>query len=221
MNGWSEQMDNYCERVDFAFWSEPVNALTNAAFLLAAFLVWRALKGPDLGARLLVGVLAAIGIGSFLFHTFATRWAVMMDVLPILTFILLYVHLATIRFFGAPVWAGIGAAVAYIPYSAVVTIGLSALTGPLNGSIAYFPVPILITAYALALLGRAPDTARGLLIGVGLLTLSLFFRTIDQAVCPQLGLGTHFLWHCLNGAMLGWMIWVLHRARAPHPPAPN
>ena len=32
----NEQMDNYCERVGPEFWSEPLNAVTNAAFLVAA-----------------------------------------------------------------------------------------------------------------------------------------------------------------------------------------
>ncbi|MEM9268941.1 MAG: hypothetical protein AAGA78_08400, partial [Pseudomonadota bacterium] len=110
------------------------------------------------------------------------------------------------------------AALLFMPYAAAVATGIGALTGPLNGSVGYFPVPILIAAYGLALWSRDRKTATGLFIGVGLLALSLFFRTIDEAVCPSLALGTHFLWHCLNGIMLGWMIWVLHRARLNQAP---
>jgi len=29
-------IDNYCERIDPSFWSEPVNAMTNLAFIVAA-----------------------------------------------------------------------------------------------------------------------------------------------------------------------------------------
>ncbi|SDT92452.1 hypothetical protein SAMN05428979_0445 [Stappia sp. ES.058] len=32
---WTASVDAYCERVGTAFWAEPVNALTNAAFLVA------------------------------------------------------------------------------------------------------------------------------------------------------------------------------------------
>jgi hypothetical protein len=32
--------------------------------------------------------------------------------------------------------------------------------------------------------------------------VSLVFRSIDQAVCASFPLGTHFLWHCLNGLVL-------------------
>ena len=34
----NHQVDVYCERTDFSFWSEPINALTNIAFLIAAAL---------------------------------------------------------------------------------------------------------------------------------------------------------------------------------------
>ena len=73
-----EKLDNYCERVGPEFWSEPLNAMTNAAFLiaaLAAFLIWRRKTPNDLAGFGLIVVLAAIGIGSFLFNTFAKRWA--------------------------------------------------------------------------------------------------------------------------------------------------
>jgi hypothetical protein len=49
------------------------------------------------------------------------------------------------------------------------------------------------------------------MLGAALLAVSIFFRTIDAAACPAFPIGTHFLWHLLNGAILGWMILVLVR----------
>ncbi|MBP7001390.1 ceramidase domain-containing protein [Amaricoccus sp.] len=209
---WFAPLDNYCERTDPSYWSEPLNAVSNAAFLLAALACWRMLgERRDPGARLLVAILAAIGVGSFLFHTHAERWALAADVIPIQVFILVYLHLATTRFFRLPGWAGLAAVAAFVPADILGARAIAAVTGPLNGSVSYLPVPILIAGFALALRGRAPATARGLAIGAGLLAASLAFRTIDAAVCPALPIGTHFLWHLLNGAMLGWMIAVLVR----------
>jgi RsiW-degrading membrane proteinase PrsW (M82 family) len=85
------------------------------------------------------------------------------------------------------------------------------VAGSLNGSASYLPVLALIGGYAVGLRRRAPATARGLAIGVGLLGLSLLFRTIDARVCAAFPLGTHFLWHLLNAVLLGWMIRVLVR----------
>ncbi len=207
---WTRAVNAYCERTDAAFWSEPLNAVTNAAFLVAAAAVWPMTRG-DLGARALACVLGLIGVGSFLFHTFAQVWAGFADVLPILGFILLYTGLATTRFFGAPVWAGVVAAGLYIPFSALVSGGIERAVGSLNGSASYLPVVLLIGAYALALRRKAPETARGLGIGVAILCLSLTFRTMDAAACGAFPWGTHFLWHLLNAVMLGWMIRVMVR----------
>ena len=209
---WFRAVNNYCERTDASYWSEPINAVTNASFLIAAAICWRLIGDRrDFGARLLTIVLAAIGVGSYLFHTHAQIWSLIADVVPIQLFILIYLYYATVRFFGLPWWAGAAAVALFIPYAALTARGIAALVGPLNGSVGYAPVPILIAAYALALRTRAPETARGLAIGAGILVASLFFRTIDGAVCDAIPIGTHFLWHVLNGAMLGWMIVVLLR----------
>ena len=97
---WFEAVDGYCERVDAAFWSEPINAITNAAFLIAAIWAWWRPNLTVMG-RVLTIILALIGIGSFLFHTFAQPWAGVADVLPILLFILVYIYAATRDYFGA------------------------------------------------------------------------------------------------------------------------
>ena len=41
---WSTPIDLYCERVTVSFWAEPLNALSNIAFLIAAYAaldLWR------------------------------------------------------------------------------------------------------------------------------------------------------------------------------------
>jgi hypothetical protein len=213
---WFRAVNNYCERTDPSYWSEPVNAITNAAFILAAIWGWRiASAAGDTGGRVLAVILAAIGVGSYLFHTHAQIWSLYADVIPIQIFILAYIYLATVRFFAVPWWGGLLAVVAFIPYAALVSGGLGALVGPLNGSIGYVPVPILIAAYAVALRHRRPEAARGLAIGAGILAASLVFRTLDAGICPAFPLGTHFLWHVLNAVMLGWMIGVVVEGRGP------
>src|SRR6056297_2581224 len=117
---WMEQIDIYCERTDVSYWSEPVNAITNAAFLIAAAYVWPRTTGAPL-ARLLAVSLAAIGVGSYLFHTRATAWASAADTTPILLYILLYIYAANRQFWGLS-WplAALGAA-AFIPLTIVLT----------------------------------------------------------------------------------------------------
>ena len=79
------EIDGYCERLDATYWAEPGNAVTNAAFVLAAIWMWRRSGGVPL-ARALAAILFAIGVGSYLFHTHAQVWAAIADVVPIALF---------------------------------------------------------------------------------------------------------------------------------------
>ena len=213
---WFAPVDGYCERTGPEYWSEPVNAVTNLAFLIAAAIMAGRLRGlPGMGTGwLLTGVLAAIGIGSYLFHTHANPLTGMMDVLPIVIFILLYVFAATRDFLGLRGWVAGAVALAFIPYAVALTPIFRSLPF-FEVSAFYWPVPVLIVAYAVLLRTRVPDTARGLAIGAGILVASLTFRSLDEALCDAVpfGIGTHFLWHILNGVMLGWMIEVWRRHR--------
>lgn len=211
MEGLLRQVDGYCERTDFSYWSEPVNALTNVAFLLAAALLWHRLGNARLPlARAMCLVLAAIGIGSWLFHTHATVWGAIADTTPIALFILLYVFAANRDYWELSTPIALLATAAFIPYAAI-TVPLFQRLPFFDISAAYWPVPLLIALYALALRNRTPATARGLGIGAGILCVSLAFRSIDEAVCAAFPVGTHFLWHILNGIMLGWMIETYRR----------
>lgn len=205
---WMRAIDGYCERTGPGLWAEPLNAATNLGFLLAAALCWRMTAG-DRGARALVLILAAIGVGSALFHTYAQVWAMLADVLPIQAFILVYLYLATVRFLGAPRLAGLAVAAGFVPAATLVAGAIGRVAGPLNGSTGYLPVLLAIGLLALATAGRAPATARRLAVGAGLLAVSLTFRTIDAAACPRFPAGTHFAWHLANAVLLGWMIRAL------------
>lgn len=208
MDGLFRQIDAYCERTDFTYWSEPINAATNLAFLIAAVFMWRRVTDPF--GRALCIIVFVIGVGSYLFHTHATVWAMILDVVPILLYILLYIFLANFRFWNLPLLLAILATAAYIPYTALVGSGLGQVPF-FEISAQYWPLPILIAAYGLGLLRKHPETGRGLLIGAAILTASLTFRSIDETVCAIFPVGTHFLWHILNAIMLGWMIEVYRR----------
>ena len=217
---WLQQVDGYCERLGPDYWAEPVNAVTNAAFLIAALLMaWRLRALPPGLGHALVAVLAAIGIGSYLFHTHANRLTGLMDVLPILIFILLYVFAASRDYLGWKGWQAGLAVLAFFPYAAVMLVFFQMVAPWLGSSAGYAPVPVLILLYAYLLWAKAPATAQGLAIGAGILTLSLTFRTLDGPLCTTLPVGTHFLWHIFNGVMLGWMIevWRRHRLAAMGP----
>ena len=201
-------IDGYCERLDPGYWAEPINAITNAAFVIAALVMWRRSAGVPL-ARVLVVILFAIGVGSYLFHTHAQVWAALLDVIPILLFILVYIFAINRDVWEFGTWGALGLTAVFFPYAAA-TVPLFGLL-PIGGTAGYAPVPLLILIYAVLLRGREPELARGFVIGAGILIVSMTMRTIDEPLCELIPMGTHYWWHILNAIMLGWMIEVYLR----------
>lgn len=204
----------YCERgLDPSFWAEPLNAVTNLAFLTAALLGAVGLLRLPAGQRggletACVVLAAAIGIGSFLFHTLATPWAAVADTLPIGIFMLVYLVLASRQYLELTVAGVAGVVVAFIAAMALAGQPVCGGRPCLNGSASYLPAFGALAAIGSLLLRRGHPAARALLAGAGVLAVSLAMRTIDRAVCPYTILaaarptGTHFLWHLLNGLLL-------------------
>ena len=209
---WLAAVDGYCERLGPAYWAEPLNAVTNVGFVIVAAVMWARTAGParTVGlARAMCAVLGLIGVGSYLFHTHANRLTGVFDVVPILGFILLYVFAASRDVLGLRSWQAGLCVIAFIPYAAA-TVPLWGMVPGLGSSAGYMPVPVLILFYAW-LMRADRATSRGLAIGAGLLIVSLAFRTLDAPLCAAVPVGTHFIWHLLNAAMLGWMIEVYLR----------
>jgi hypothetical protein len=211
MDQLQNQIDAYCERLEPGLWAEPLNAVTNFAFLIAAFIMWQRTAGDAMG-RLLSGILGLIGIGSLLFHTVATGWAAMADTLPILLFILTYLYAINRAVLGWPVWGAALSVAAFVPYAAAL-VPLLDRAPFLRISNFYWTVPVLLVLYALALMRRRPSLARGLALGAAILSVSISLRSLDLLWCATWPMGTHFLWHGLNALMLGWMIAVYQRHR--------
>ena len=205
----SQPIDIYCERVDVGIWAEPINAVTNFAFILAAIIMWIRCKNLVEG-RVLAFLLFSIGCGSFLFHTFAQTWAAILDVTPILIFILTYIYAANRRFL---VWSkrmSITGVILFLPYQFLVVSILSSIQF-LGSSAQYVPVAILIFFYSALLHKSKTNLSRELFVGATILSLSIFARTIDEPLCLIVSVGTHFIWHILNAIMLAWMIEILRR----------
>ncbi|WP_299895035.1 ceramidase domain-containing protein [uncultured Ruegeria sp.] len=209
---WIREIDGYCERLSADYWAEPINAITNAAFLIAAWIMWRRVRDQDMPlAKGLVVILAMIGIGSYLFHTHARVWAALADVVPILLFILVYIYAVNrdiCRMSSGLAFVGM---ILFLPYAAAVAPLFQRVPG-IGGSAAYAPVPLLILIYAFLLRGNDPNLARGMTLGALILILSITFRALDLQICKQWPMGTHFMWHVLNAIMLGWMIEVYRTA---------
>ncbi|HHE31082.1 MAG TPA: hypothetical protein ENL07_00200 [Chlorobaculum parvum] len=192
---------NYCERSGSGLFDEPVNLLTNLSFIVAAAFVYLLLRDRgqfNPGNILLLTLVVFIGIGSALFHSFATEWARLLDVVPILLYQLAFLWLYMQRVAQLGTFSRVALAGGFL----LVSLYALSFKGVLNGSVMYLPA--ILSVMAVAVFHYSRKKIEPMLGWYALLVfaLSLFFRTLDVALCPVWPLGTHFVWHLLNGVLL-------------------
>ncbi|MFZ4531851.1 MAG: hypothetical protein ACOYOJ_08545 [Alsobacter sp.] len=226
--GWWTPIDAYCERTGPEFWSEPLNALSNFAFLVAAAAAWRLLQRaprPDPAAAGLVGLVAVIGVGSFLFHTVATRWAAVADVAPIALFILLFLVAALRRVLGLGAATAALVAVAFqmgaMVLPALWRVVLAGAPDPLNGSAGYLPALLALAMVGALGARRRHPGGMALLAAAATFAVSLGLRSVDLAWCGMIPAGTHSVWHLLNAVVLYLCVRAAITWRAPMPSRPS
>lgn len=217
----------YCERLSGDFWAEPLNAASNLAFILAAFAglwLWRRAGGRDIAALLLIALVFAIGIGSFLFHTMPQRWTLLADVIPIQLFAFSCFGLALHRLHRlSPVASLAGMAV----FAVAAMAGSSALSPSLppavRGSAAYgvFVLGLFGVALALRLRGVQPAAAWRLTLAGLVFCLSLTLRSLDTFACAVVPFGLHWGWHLLNAVVVALLLqaMIAHGPRGAGGPA--
>jgi ceramidase len=191
-------MDAYCERVGMGLFAEPLNAFSNVSFLLAALAAWvlaRRTGTLSAGVRALIAIGASVGIGSILWHTYPTMPTLVLDSVPILIFIMWYIWLYARNVVGMRPLFAVASAAAFL----LATFVALPFSGVLHGAFVYTP-GLVVTLLLGMFHARERRVARfTLLAAAGVYLAALFFRTIDNEVCPVLPIGTHFLWHILIG----------------------
>ncbi|MGA7674325.1 MAG: ceramidase domain-containing protein [Rhizomicrobium sp.] len=200
----------YCETGHpWLFMAEPVNTITNAFIILAAIFavmyVRRSRVGFSADLVVLLFLLFAVGIGSTLWHGLRTMWALQLDWIPGVLFLLAFSGFWIRRLFGtvAGLFGAIGMIAAAIG-SVVLTWRLTG--GALSRALMFAPAFATIAVIGLGLVAAtarkfgAREASLGALILLFAVSAAVF-RSIDLLVCSRIPFGTHFLWHiCLSTA---------------------
>jgi hypothetical protein len=232
---WSKVF-SYCERGgDPSFWAEPLNAISNGAFIIAGLIAaWQLTRSPRrdlaLWEWLMVVLVICIGIGSFMFHTYATVWAIPFDTIPISLFMLAYLGYALRRFAGAP-WIVVIVALVGFFYSVKYMQGVQCSNELLpmtrgagkrcfNGTLGYTPAFAALVLVGTLLLAQGHRAAGYIFAAAFLFLAAMTFRTVDFEVCRWAvrggrGVGSHFLWHTFNGLLLYVLLLGAIRHGAP------
>lgn len=195
-------LDFYCERLGPEFWAEPFNAWSNLGFILVGLWgIWQWRKNPAQRKALFFSLLImVVGVGSFLFHTFADNRTHLADLIPIFVFCSCYLFYSFRHLLGMR--TGLSSLLLVLFVGSMATLEFTVPKTVLNGSLLYLP-PLVMLFYVGAKLKN-----RFYLAAATIFFVSLIFRTVDPSVCDGLPIGTHFIWHLLNSVCLGLLVKV-------------
>jgi len=194
---YSRSVTYYCERTDIRFYSEPLNALSNISFFISAILVYRLLKKKNANAyyyRFLPYLLLFIGTGSLLWHSFRNPFTLVLDAIPIWIFFLLIVFILIYKLAGSKNTATI----ILTSYFFLQVLTSYAFPDFFNGSIRHVVNGVAFVGIIAWVYKKYAHVSGNLIAAFLLYILAIVFRSIDNAVCAYLTVGTHFLWHILN-----------------------
>lgn len=194
-------IDNYCERLVWGLWEEPLNLVSSLALFAAAFMAWRLTRQRFTrpSGWLLIGVVVLIGLGSLAYHVFAAFWAMLADSFSILLYQILFLWCYAARVMH---WNWKECLVLVLLFLGTV-YGFALLPYYwLDGSLQYAPALIFLSGLGLWHGWRSQVEPRILQWAAGLFLLALVFRSLDVPLCLDWPAGTHFLWHLCTGGVL-------------------
>ena len=166
--------------------------------LAAAFALALAIRQKSItrSTITLISLAATIGCGSFLFHTMPSFQTMWLDIIPILLFQIFFLWLITRKLLSSNIYLAAGMVVIVVGSSCA----LLPFQKPLNGSLFYIPSLVAMAAYGF-LWAKRSQTEPYLLSGAAyFFAIAIIARSSDWAV--PWPLGTHFLWHLLNGVVV-------------------
>jgi hypothetical protein len=197
----------YCGRFGPGLWGEPLNSLSNLAFVLGAviaFRVWRSRQNPDPWQLLLFALAAAIGFGSFAFHSHPTPTTLIIDLVPIQIFGLAALAYICLRYLG---FGAIKTVLLLLAFFLVRQLWVGSVNpGLLGGGITHVPTVLLLFGFGVTLKLRRAPLANFLFLAGGAYVAALLVRTWDLYLCSALPIGLHWLWHLLTATAASLVI---------------
>jgi hypothetical protein len=211
----------YCERLGPGPFAEPLNALSNLAFVIVAVLAagrMREFANLSLATRLLPWSLGVVAVGSALYHTYRGPGTYILDVVPLTAFIAGSVILVLRKVLGGTSKAiGVGAAFVLLQLLLLIFIPRHFLNGSAPYLVAILFIPLIMAWIA----SRYGSLAWNIIPVAVLFALAFVFRTVDGIVCPWLPVGTHFLWHITAAAAAYYVIRLVVLIEVAHLESPG
>jgi len=201
---------------------EPVNTISNAAILIAAYVAYRYVRRSRVGFSgdliLLLFLLAWVGIGSALWHGLRTMWALQLDWIPGVLYLLVLTVLWIRNMFAGRLagWAaGIGGMFAMVAVSVLGVLTWGRALAQITPNFIGVPMFLTVTVFGIIMVTLSARKFGGeaAVLGASILVAGIvaaIARSVDLLVCQYIPFGTHFLWHIglSTAACLGLLLIV-------------
>ncbi len=208
---------HYCGRFGPGFWGEPLNSLSNIAFLLGALFAWHAWHQRGSAGRwppFLFVLTAAVGLGSFIFHSWPLAETRMADLVPIQVLGLAFLGYLLSRYLRLSPLQTIALLFAFFLLRQIWIVATP--RGLLGGGGTHIPTLLLLTVLAMLLYRRGLPLWRYMAAAIGSYTTALLVRSWDLHLCADYPWGLHWAWHLLTAMAATLLVYGI----AVAPPAP-
>ncbi len=185
----------YCESLEQFWLHEPLNVITNFAFFVGAYVLYKLIKKKGYDMHLgwfLIFFMIILGVGSLAWHAYHTIPTLLADIIPIYIFIIftfyfllqsltqnhkLTIVISTLTLFGY-----------YIIFSFFPILSI------FQGSLKYV-FALLIFLFVNGLIVKKFGKEFSFILPLSILIGAIVFRIVDLYVCQIVPIGTHFIWH--------------------------
>ena len=204
----------YCERTSIYAFAEPINTISNLAFILCGlYLIFK----KDMKLNIFPYLIIFIGIGSFLFHLLPTKTFSTLDIFSIILFVFSYNYVLNKNVLGkSPIYSLLSSIFVIIASFYLGKLLLNTIIGSSS-----FYLGLLIYMIFMMLLTKKNKNAKYFLFATLLFTASILIRSIDFYVCNYFKTGSHFIWHILNSIVLYLLVMFLSSTNRTSPKKPS
>lgn len=195
----------YCEQLLQIGW-EPINTISNLAFIFAGIFVFYKLRNEKSVLRLTLSILLVlVGVGSSWWHISHTHYGDIADTF----FILIFASIVSILFLRKLLRSRTIILLSF--FGLLSIIFFAEQLDYLNGSLPYIVLFIALLIGGIFYIKKFNDSKSLFITTIVTFGFAIIFRSIDVLVCPSISFGTHFLWHILVAVLCYQLILLVVR----------
>lgn len=190
----------YCEISQFGSIMQPINVTSNFGFLILFFWSWY-----KIGLNKVTFSALFIFLGSSVWHSTLHPMGLVLDIIPILLWVIFYLWAVTqYRFLPSERWLIM---LLLIILSIIVTKFTATFIPMRSGIFVMGSIFLLAASYIIYRHNRYYSYL--LATSCLLLTIAIIARLADISLCDTTRIGTHWLWHLLSAFSLVPLIQIL------------